>query len=214
MPKFRETIRAAAAAIFTGALVAAVLPIGAAAAPARVKEASTQPANAAESPFAGFAGKSNHAPINIVSDQLNLDYKNNAILFTGHVHAVQADSELTSDTMRVLYGKDFHQVREVFADGNVRISQGQRWATGDHAVLDETLHTVVLTGKPIVHDGNNQVAGSKITVFLQTGQSEVEQPKVMIFPDGMKSRDNSGGAAGGGAGTRPDQTAGSGGKRK
>ncbi len=210
MPKFRETISAAAAAVCAGAIVAAGLPIGTAAAAARVKEASAPPANAAESPFGGFAGKSNHAPINIVSDQLNLDYKNNVIVFTGHVHAVQADSELTSDTMRVLYGKDFHQVRQVFADGNVRMSQGQRWATGDHAVLDETLHTVVLTGNPIVHDGSNQVAGSKITVFLQTGQSEVEQPKVVIFPGGTKSQDNGGGAAGGGA--KSEQTAGPGNK--
>ncbi len=212
MPKFRETLRAAAVAVCAGAMVAAGLPIGTAAAAARVKEASAPPANAAESPFGGFAGKSNHAPINIVSDQLNLDYKNNVIVFTGHVHAVQADSELTSDTMRVLYGKDFHQVRQVFADGNVRMSQDQRWATGDHAVLDEALHTVVLTGNPVVHDGSNQVAGSKITVFLQTGQSEVEQPKVVIFPAGTKSQDNGGGAAGGGA--KPEQTAGSGGKRK
>lgn len=212
MPKFRETISAAAAAVCAGAIVAAGLPIGTAAAAARVKEASAPPANAAEPPFGGFAGKSNHAPINIVSDQLNLDYKNNVIVFTGHVHAVQADSELTSDTMRVLYGKDFHQVRQVFADGNVRMSQDQRWATGDHAVLDEALHTVVLTGNPVVHDGSNQVAGSKITVFLQTGQSEVEQPKVVIFPAGTKSQDNGGGAAGGGA--KPEQTAGSGGKRK
>ena len=210
MPKFRETLRAAAVAVCAGAMVAAGLPIGTAAAAARVKEASAPPANAAESPFGGFAGKSNHAPINIVSDQLNLDYKNNVIVFTGHVHAVQADSKLISDTMRVLYGKDFHQVRQVFADGNVRMSQDQRWATGDHAVLDEALHTVVLTGNPVVHDGSNQVAGSKITVFLQTGQSEVEQPKVVIFPGGTKSQDNGGGAAGGGA--KSEQTAGPGNK--
>ncbi len=176
--------------------------------PARVGQASTQPAGANESPFAGFEGKSNHGPININSDQLNLDYKNNSVLFTGHVHAVQAGSELTSDTLRVMYGKDFHQVQTMFADGNVRMSQDQRWATGEHAVLDETRHTVVLTGNPVVHDGRDQIAGTKITVFLQTGKSEVEQPKAVIFPREAKNQDNSGGAAGG-AGTGGETRTGS-----
>lgn len=166
---------------------------------ARTKASSDQSGDAVDSPFGGFGGKSNHGPININSDQLNLDYKNNTVLFTGHVHAVQSGSELTSNTLQVKYGKDFHQVQEMIADGNVRMSQGQRWATGDHAVLDESKHTMVLTGNPVVHDGRDQIAGTVITVFLQTGKSEVEHPKAVIFPREAKSQDNSGGESGAGA---------------
>jgi lipopolysaccharide export system protein LptA len=166
---------------------------------ARAKESSDQSGDAVDSPFGGFGGKSNHGPININSDQLNLDYKNNTVFFTGHVHAVQSGSELTSNTLRVKYGKDFHQVQEMVADGNVRMSQGQRWATGDHAVLDESKHTMVLTGSPVVHDGRDQIAGTMITVFLQTGKSEVEHPKAVIFPREAKSQDNSSGQSGAGA---------------
>jgi len=74
----------------------------------------------------------------------------------------------------------------MIADGNVRISQGTRWATGDHAILDQTKHTVTLTGSPVVHDGEDQIAGTKITVHLDTNQSDVENARAVIFPKQAK----------------------------
>jgi lipopolysaccharide export system protein LptA len=74
----------------------------------------------------------------------------------------------------------------MIADGNVRISQGTRWATGDHAILDQTKHTVTLTGSPVVHDGEDQIAGTKITVHLDTNQSDVENARAVIFPKESK----------------------------
>jgi lipopolysaccharide export system protein LptA len=141
------------------------------------------------SPFAGFENNSNHGPINIKSDTMSFDYKNNLVVFSGKVHAVQSDSELTSDTLHVLMNKQ-SQIQTMIADGNVRMSQGQRWATGDHAVLDENVHTLVLTGSPVVHDGKDQIAGTKITVFLQTNKSEVTDPKAVIFPRESKKPNN------------------------
>jgi lipopolysaccharide export system protein LptA len=103
---------------------------------------------------------------------------------------VQAGNELSSNTLHVQMNKS-NQIQEMIADGNVRMSQGQRWATGDHAVLDESLHTLVLTGSPVVHDGNDQIAGTKITVYLQTNKSEVTDPKAVIFPRESKNPNNS-----------------------
>ncbi len=152
------------------------------------------------SPFAGFENRSNHGPINIKSDTMSFDYKNNVVVFSGKVHAVQADSELTSNTLHVLMNKQ-SQIQTMVADGNVRMSQGDRWATGDHAVLDENMHTLVLTGSPVVHDGKDQIAGTKITVFLQTNTSEVTDPKAVIFPRESKKPNNGQGTA-----TAPGQT--------
>ena len=83
--------------------------------------------------------------------------------------------------------KDFHDVQEMVADSNVRMSQGTRWATGDHAVLDQTKHTVTLTGSPVVHDGEDQITGSKITVHLDTGKSEVAGARAVFFPQGAEN---------------------------
>ncbi len=143
------------------------------------------------SPFGGFESSSNHGPINIKSETMQFDYKNNVVVFSGHVHAEQSGSELTSNTLHVQMNKQ-SQIQEMIADGNVRMSQGQRWATGDHAVLDENLHTLVLTGSPVVHDGKDQIAGTKITVHLKTSVSEVTDPKAVIFPHESKTPNNSG----------------------
>jgi lipopolysaccharide transport protein LptA len=139
--------------------------------------------------FGGFEGKSNHGPINIKSDTMSFDYKKNVVVFTGKVHAVQSGSELTTDNLHVQMNKQ-SEIQEMIADGNVRMSQGTRWATGDHAVLDETVHTLLLTGSPVVHDGKDQIAGSKILVHLQTNISEVTDPKAVIFPRESKTPNN------------------------
>jgi lipopolysaccharide export system protein LptA len=150
------------------------------------KNGSGQPAT----PFSALQFSSGHGPIDISADALDLDYKKNTVDFRGHVHAAQADAQLTSETLKVIYGKDFHEVKQMFADGDVRMSQGTRWATGDHAVLDQSMHTVVLTGSPVVHDGEDQVTGNRITVHLDTGKSEVEGARAVFFPKEQKTRDN------------------------
>ncbi|HXZ87628.1 MAG TPA: LptA/OstA family protein, partial [Candidatus Binataceae bacterium] len=141
------------------------------------------------SPFSALASPSN-GPIKIKSDTLSVDYKKNSALWRGHVHAVRADGELSSETLQVIYGKDFHELQQMIASGNVRISRGTQWSVSDHAVLNEANQTVVLTGNPVVHDGNDQITGSKITVYLKTGESVVEGAKAVIFPRQGKTRDN------------------------
>jgi lipopolysaccharide transport protein LptA len=143
-----------------------------------------------ESPFSSLQFSGNKGPINIKSDTLDLDYKANVVVFRGHVHAVQADAMLTSDTLTVNYLKDFREVKGMVANGNVRMSQGMRYATGDHGVLDQAKHTVTLTGNPVVHDGDDEVSGTKITVHLDTGKSEVEGARAVFFPKQQKTRDN------------------------
>lgn len=115
-----------------------------------------------------------------------MDYKDKSVLFTGHVRATQATGQLTSNQLRVNYGKNFHDVTEMIATGNVRISQGERWATGQHAVMDQVNHTVVLTGSPVVHDGPNEITGDRITVYLESGRSVVDHARAIIFPKGSK----------------------------
>ena len=133
--------------------------------------------------FGGMQFGNSKAPIYIKSKSMSLDYQNHSVLWVGEVHATQADSTLTSDQLRVNYfDKDFKQMKDMIADGNVRLSQGTRWATGQHGVMDQTKRTVVLTGSPVAHDGNDQITGCKITVFLNTSQSIVDCAHAVLFP--------------------------------
>jgi lipopolysaccharide transport protein LptA len=143
------------------------------------KVASASPEN---SPL-GLQFGNSKGPIDIKSESMSLDYQNHSVLWTGHVHANQANAQLTSDNLRVNYfDKDFKDLKDMVADGNVRISQGTRWATGQHGVMDQTKRTMVLTGSPVVHDCANQITGKRITVFLDTSRSVVEGAHAVIFP--------------------------------
>lgn len=139
----------------------------------------------------GFAGlTSSKGPINIQSDTLSLDYKGKSVLFSGHVHAAQSGSQLSSDVLHVNYEQNFKDVKDLTADGNVRITQGARWATSDHAVMNQKSQTVVMTGNPVVHDGPDVITGDRITVHLDTGKSVVEHAHALIFPRQSQTPDN------------------------
>ena len=157
---------------------------------AQADQASKKSAAKRNDPFSALQLSGGHGPIDIKSDKLELDYKSNVVTFVGHVRAIQSGAQLTSNSLKVIYGKDFHQVKQMFADGNVRMSQGTRWATGDHAVVNQLAHTVVLTGNPVVHDGEDQITGTRITVHLDTGKSEVEGARAVFFPKQQETRDN------------------------
>jgi lipopolysaccharide export system protein LptA len=138
------------------------------------------------SPF-GMLQFSNNGPIQIKSDSLSLDYKNNLVQFDGSVHATQSGTTLTSKSLKVIYGAKFGDIKQVIALGDVKMTQGGRWATGQQAVLDEQKHTVEMTGQPVIHDGPDSVAGKRIIVYLDTEKSFVDQATAVIFPNNNKA---------------------------
>lgn len=151
------------------------------AAGANTAVASNEPAGA---PFAGLATGKSKSPVHITSDSMSLDYTGRSVLFTGHVKATQDTGQLTGNTLRVNYAdSQMKTIKDMVANGNVRISQGTRWATSDHAVMNQAQQTVVLTGSPVVHDGTDQITGRRITVYLKTNRSVVEGARAVIFPN-------------------------------
>lgn len=141
-------------------------------------------------PTSAFSFTSKGGPIDIKSDSLSLDYKAKTVVFTGNVHASQSGTELTSDTLRIIYGDNFRDIQKVLADGDVKITQGGRSATSDHAVLDQTTRTVEMTGNPVIHDGPDQITGTRVLVYLDSQKSVVEGARAVIFPRSKESRDN------------------------
>jgi lipopolysaccharide export system protein LptA len=167
--------------------------------PAARKSPSAESSAAARKPgpsskpgsFAGFSLGGGHGPITVRSDTLSLDYKGKSVVFNGHVQAIQSGTELRADTLTLTYAdSNFRQLKEMVASGGVRVVQGGRWATSDRAVLDQVNRTVVMTGHPVVHDGDDQIAGNRITIYLDTDKSVVEGAHAVIFPKQGKTRDN------------------------
>jgi lipopolysaccharide export system protein LptA len=156
-------------------------------APAKVKASRSHgtkdaPGGGQGSPFGMLKFSADNGPIQIKADSLDLDYKGNSVEFKGAVHAIQSGTTLTSKTLKVIYGEKFGDIRQVIALGDVKMSQGGRWATGQRAVLDEVKHTVEMTGEPVIHDGPDQVAGRRIIIYLDSEKSFVEGASAVIFP--------------------------------
>lgn len=148
-----------------------------------------QKAKGKESPFQSLRLSNDRGPVDIRADSMELDYKANVIWYRGHVHVTQGSASLNSDVLQVLTTEKMADLREVIATGNVRMSQGGRWATGNKAKLNQVDHTVEMTGSPVIHDGPDEVAGSRILIYLDTQKSVVENAHAVIFPRKSEDRD-------------------------
>lgn len=190
-----------------------LLVLAAPSAPARAQDAAATaaPAKAAKpdakdaggankegdgSPLGQLSFNTSKEPIHVKSDELEFDYQANKVVYRGTVNVVQGDvaidcKELVVNLARA-QGKDDMQLQEVVAIGDVVITQGERKATGGRAVFDQVKRQVTLLENPVLRDGQNEVAGERIIVFLDENRSVVESsPKkrvsAILYPGSGKS---------------------------
>jgi lipopolysaccharide export system protein LptA len=132
---------------------------------------------------------SERGPVTIGARELEFDYRTRTLTYRGEVVVTQGDLTLTSDLLRVTLDEAARDaIREVVAEGNVRVTQGARMASGGRAVFDQQRRTVVLTEDAILRDGPNEVAGERVVVYLEEQRSVVEggqrRVKAVLFPSG------------------------------
>lgn len=163
--------------------------------------------------FQSLSLGSGKGPVQIDSDGLELDYKTSNITYRGHVQVTQGDVTLNSDTLSIRYdpravkrttdsgaagarpepagakspGADADRIKEIVAEGNVRIRQGTKLAEGRRAVFDQAKQTFTLSDGAVLHDGPNQVAGERVIVYLKEERSVVEsgsktRVKAVLYP--------------------------------
>ena len=168
--------------------------------------------------FFGFGnGTKSKEPITITSDTLEYEYKDGIIVYRGDVLAVQGETKIKSNELRITLAKtddgkkkngdnavgalddaSASKLQSVVATGSVRIDQGTRWAVGGKATFDQSNRTLVLTESPVLHDGPNEVAGDRVVVYLDENRSVVEggrkRVKAVLFP-GKDGKEGPGAAA-------------------
>jgi lipopolysaccharide export system protein LptA len=133
-------------------------------------------------------------PIEITADRLVLAQDQQLATFYGNVDAVQGDTTLRSDELRVYYtsseerqasGSD-QSVRRLEAEGNVVITQPGETASGRSGVYDVLSRKMMLEGDVVLTRGQNVVRGDRLDVDLATDVSTVSSAPA---PGGERDRE-------------------------
>lgn len=113
------------------------------------------------------------APIEIVSDTLDVDDENGVAVFTGNVVATQDDMLLEGQEVRAYYNEAGDIERIEAYDDVVFISAGDR-ATGDQGTYYMATEMVIMKGNVVVvRDGEMSSKGDEAQINLATGSAQM-----------------------------------------
>ncbi len=131
------------------------------------------------------SGLDKNKKIHITANRLVMDTKEKCAVFIGNVRAIQENTVITSDRLKVFYNKDADKknsayatsemIKKIVATGNVIIKFDDKTATSRQAVYTIENRELILSGKEskIIKDGNS-ITGEKIIFNRETGQINVE----------------------------------------
>ena len=148
-----------------------------------VSAASAAPEDAAQGPAA--------ERVVITSDRLLADMQGREAEFVGSVRAVQGDTTLTAERLKVFYarredgaptapaegaGPEGASIERIEAHGRVVIHFGDRVAEGEHAVYTAADRILVITGDGArITSGPNTVSGGRIVMDRDDDRLTVEK---------------------------------------
>lgn len=123
--------------------------------------------------------------IYITADKLIADSEAKWAEFIGNVRAVQEDTVITADRLKIFYKKveannknltsDEGSIEKIISSGNVKINFDDKVAVAEHAVYTSETGVLVLTGpNSKVTSGTNFVSGEKITIYRAEDRMTVE----------------------------------------
>ncbi len=124
-----------------------------------------------------FGLRASRAPIEITSDSVEADQKQNIVTFKGNVVAKQEDVTVYGNTMVVYYDPATKKMKEVVVLGNVRIVQLDRRATSQRATFYQDENKVVLDGDAVLREGESVIRGERVTYYGDEQRALVEPGK-------------------------------------
>ncbi len=112
-------------------------------------------------------------PVEITSDQLQVNQADGTAVFTGNVVIGQGEMRLTADRVRVEYTTENRdstgRISRLLANGNVLLVNGAEAAEADAAVYTIDDGMVVMTGNVLLTQGQNALSSERMDIDLKTG---------------------------------------------
>ena len=142
-----------------------------------------------------FISKDSGGPLSIASKKMTFTNQNNTILFEGDVLLESNSMVIKAKMVEVVFtptpGKEQGFVESVdkkkvlstiTAMGDVRFIQGTRTILSDKVIYSKKEEKMIFTGSPIVHQGEDELKGERITVFIQEDRVIVEGGEAILHP--------------------------------
>ena len=150
-----------------------------------------------QSLIASLSFADGNQPIDIRSQRLEFLYAEKRVQYQDGVVATQGEVTLTCNLLTVSYEEPTEsdgtppaasttsqqRLKEIVAEGDVRLESESGYATGRQLVFDQIKRTVTLSGDAVLHEGANQVSGDRVIVYLDERRSVVEgQARMRLIP--------------------------------
>ena len=137
--------------------------------------------------LSSFSVAAERGPVTIEAEEMEFDYRALLLTYRGSVTVTQDDLTLRSNVLSVRVDPEkVDRLKEIVAEGDVRIEQGDRRATGGRAIFDEAARTVTLSDHAVLREGQNEVSGSRVVVYLDEERSVVEggqeRVRAVLYP--------------------------------
>ena len=121
--------------------------------------------------FILFVNSANAKQIKIISDKLEIIREKNISIFSGNVYAIEDNLEIWSEKLIVTSSEDESEVKEINANGNVKIVREELSINGDKARYDPIQNKLFVFGKVEVVQNQSIIFSDKIIVDLVNSSS-------------------------------------------
>jgi len=118
-----------------------------------------------------FINVANAEQIKIISDKLEIIRSKNISIFSGNVYAIEGNLEIWSEKLIVTSNKDESEVKEINADGDVKIVREELSINGDKARYDPIQNRLFVFGRVEVLQNQSIILCDKIIVDLENSSS-------------------------------------------
>lgn len=122
-----------------------------------------------------FGSHNSRAPVEYDAGRMELQDRQNRVVFMGGVTVTQAGLTVRSDRMLVNYSnEDRLSIDRITATGGVTVARGAETASGDVAVYDLGRNIITMAGNVSLRRGADTLNGGRLVINLNSGISSVD----------------------------------------